>query len=99
MEPENPPKTATFGTSMECPVCKINKTKVIDKRNESDHIMRRRQCANNHRFTTFELDASKPGITKRGSVDTMHPDFAEKMKNALAAAIDYQKLAHALYIK
>ena len=100
MEQEKEPsKFLSYGTSMECPQCKSNKSKVIDKRNAQDHIIRRRQCENGHRYTTMELNANKPGVAKKGTIDPTSSDFAEKMKNAIAQSIDYQKLANALYIR
>lgn len=39
---------------MKCPKCH-KPTKVIDKRDSSDHIIRRRrECKEGHRFTTYE---------------------------------------------
>lgn len=100
MEQEKEPsKFLTYGTSMECPQCKSIKSKVIDKRNVQDHIIRRRQCENGHRYTTLELDANKPGVVKRGTIDPTSSNFVEKLKNAIGQSIDYQKLANALYIK
>jgi transcriptional regulator NrdR family protein len=88
----------TYGTTMECPQCKSNKSKVVDKRNTPNHIVRRRQCENGHRYNTLEVESNKSGVTKKGSIDTTNPNFESKMKNALAQSIDYQKLAQALHI-
>jgi transcriptional regulator NrdR family protein len=91
-------KTVSYGTSMECPNCRSIKSKVLDKKNRQSYIVRRRQCENGHRYTTMELDANKPGVAKKGTVDTTSVDFPERMKTALAQAIDYRKLAQALYL-
>jgi transcriptional regulator NrdR family protein len=99
MEQEKKPANfSAYGTSMECPQCQSIKSKVVDKRNVRDHIIRRRQCENGHRYTTMELDSNKPGVIKKGSIDPTGTDFPEKMKNALAQSIDYRKLAQVLHI-
>jgi len=91
--------TGGYLITMECPVCKSNKSKVVDKRNYEDHILRRRECNNGHRFNTIELDEHKPSLKPaKGMVDTTKPEFGEKLKSALIASVDYRKLAQQLYI-
>jgi transcriptional regulator NrdR family protein len=38
---------------MKCPTCAAW-TEINDTRNKGDHMLRRRECANGHRFNTIE---------------------------------------------
>jgi len=52
---------------MNCPSCKKSDTRVLDSRDESDFVRRRRECLKcNYRFTTFEkIDTPKINVKKR----------------------------------
>lgn len=94
MEPEkNFVKPMTYGTAVPCPVCQSVKGRVVDKRNRSDSIFRRRQCENGHRFNTIEkIDVRK------SETDTSGENFEQNLKNALQQAIDYKKLAKLIFV-
>ena len=45
---------------MKCPTCNAW-TEVNDTRNKGNHVLRRRECANGHKFNTIE-QLEKPNI-------------------------------------
>ena len=65
-----------FVTGLQCPICKSNKSRVVDKADRIlNCIYRRRECENKHRFTTLEkvntayTTKEKPAVMKkRGDV-------------------------------
>lgn len=49
---------------MKCPTCNAW-TEVNDTRNKGNHVLRRRECANGHKFNTAEhvvVELEKPNI-------------------------------------
>lgn len=58
---------------MKCPYCSTADTRVIDTRETTEAIRRRRECVNGHRFTTYERVARATlSVIKR---DSRREDF------------------------
>jgi transcriptional regulator NrdR family protein len=57
--------SANQRTGLACPSCGIRDSRVIQTRGGADHVRRRRECRNGHRFSTREtvVESRPPRIT------------------------------------
>lgn len=77
---------------MECPQCRCNRSKVIEKRNHFSQVRRRRQCIGcGHRYTTTEtirrkVDRVDPAAIRQ-AVCSAHKAKLDAAASKLAAAL------------
>ncbi len=73
---------------MVCPRCNHSSTEVIDSRNASKSVRRRRQCCNcSYRFTTFER-VERPRILVVKKDDRREPFSREKLLTGIERACE-----------
>jgi transcriptional regulator NrdR family protein len=88
------PAARAFGVGITCPDCLSPLTFVSDSRPQADGVAvrRRRECANGHRFTTYEIAAEEPMVLRPGNtarpfaVSTL-TDWVARTTHALTEAV------------
>ena len=93
------PMGAQWNSSMNCPVCNSAKSRVLEKRNFTNRVSRRRYCENGHRYSTLEViaerDKNKSSLKipkTSGITDYVNLNDVNKLKQALPRAINRNKL-------